>query len=158
MIQPELLIYLFNINIGVIKQQTEGLTHEESLLPFPFRGNCLNWVLGHILVGRDRVLKLLNEPPLLTPEETALYATDAEPITEANSDKALPLERLVKDLETSQERLTESLKRLTLQEMEALSGDRPLGKRLAFLFFHDTYHTGQTEIHRQLAGKNDKVI
>jgi hypothetical protein len=27
-----------------------------------------------------------------------------------------------------------------------------------FLYFHETYHVGQTELLRQLAGKNDQVI
>lgn len=29
---------------------------------------------------------------------------------------------------------------------------------LMFFYFHDTFHTGQTEILRQATGKNDKVI
>ena len=33
-----------------------------------------------------------------------------------------------------------------------------LGERLFFLYFHETYHVGQTEFLRQLAGKDDKVI
>ena len=35
---------------------------------------------------------------------------------------------------------------------------RPLGKLLFFLYFHESYHVGQTEIFRQLAGKDDKII
>jgi hypothetical protein len=27
-----------------------------------------------------------------------------------------------------------------------------------FQYFHETYHVGQTELLRQLAGKNDQVI
>jgi uncharacterized damage-inducible protein DinB len=33
-----------------------------------------------------------------------------------------------------------------------------LGSALFFFFFHDSYHTGQTEILRQASGKDDKVI
>jgi uncharacterized damage-inducible protein DinB len=29
---------------------------------------------------------------------------------------------------------------------------------LFFRYFHETYHVGQTELLRQLAGRNDKVI
>lgn len=31
-------------------------------------------------------------------------------------------------------------------------------QRLHFDYFHDTYHTGQTEILRQVAGTDDQVI
>jgi uncharacterized damage-inducible protein DinB len=37
-------------------------------------------------------------------------------------------------------------------------GEDTVGEQLAFLHFHEAYHTGQTEMLRQLAGKNDKVI
>ena len=33
-----------------------------------------------------------------------------------------------------------------------------VGEWLLFFFFHETYHLGQTEILRQAAGTNDKVI
>lgn len=33
-----------------------------------------------------------------------------------------------------------------------------LGEALASLHWHETYHTGQFELLRQLAGKNDAVI
>ncbi|NWF68538.1 MAG: DinB family protein [Chloroflexi bacterium] len=158
MIQPELLIYLFSINLDVLKRQTEGITHDESLMQLPFRGNCLNWTLGHILVSRDRILQILGEEMVLRPEEAELYASGSDPINESNAHKALRLEQLLAGLEVSQERLTAALKGMTYQDMQQISNERPLGQRLAFFFFHDTYHTGQTEILRQLTGKNDKVI
>ena len=34
----------------------------------------------------------------------------------------------------------------------------PLADFLFFLYFHDSYHTGQAEPLRQLAGKDDKII
>lgn len=33
-----------------------------------------------------------------------------------------------------------------------------VGERLFGFYFHDTYHTGQTDLLRQVAGTNDKVI
>ncbi len=29
-------------NLGIIQAQTKGLSHADSLLQLPFRGNCLN--------------------------------------------------------------------------------------------------------------------
>jgi hypothetical protein len=45
MITAKDLIGASERNLGIIKAQTEGLSHADSLLQLPFRGNCLNWVL-----------------------------------------------------------------------------------------------------------------
>ena len=44
------------------------------------------------------------------------------------------------------------------QEVDSFLGKTTLGQVVFFLYFHDTYHTGQLEALRQLAGKDDKVI
>ena len=44
------------------------------------------------------------------------------------------------------------------KEIQVGEHKRTLGERLFFLYFHETYHAGQTEYLRQLAGKDDKVI
>jgi len=158
-IQPELLSYLFNINYGVIKQQTDGLTHADSLLQPPFRGNCLNWVLGHIIVHRDKILEALGETRVWDDTLTERYNRESDPITAANSDSARYLKDLLGDLDTSHERLMAVLGRITPTDLEAQRNERStVGKWIAFYYFHDTYHVGQTEFLRQLAGKNDKVI
>ena len=53
MITTEDLITALGRNLDVIKAQTKGLSHADSLLQLPFRGNCLNWVLGHIAGTRS---------------------------------------------------------------------------------------------------------
>jgi len=158
-IQPELLVFLFNINYEVIKQQVEGLSHEDSLLQPPFRGNCLNWVLGHILISRDRILDTLGEERMWDEDISAPYLRESDPISPANSDCAQPLEQIMSAFELSHKRLMAALERITPEDLEAEKSEKTsVGKYLAFTFFHDTYHTGQTELLRQLAGKNDKVI
>lgn len=161
MIDPEQLANAFGLNLNIIRMQTEGLTHEDSLLQPPFRGNCLNWVLGHIATNRNRVLTALGEEPVLTAEETALYEAGAEPIT-GEEDGLLTLVMLLAALERAQEKIATALGRITVEELasEIEVGDRPmtLGQRLFGLYFHETYHTGQTETLRQLAGMDDKVI
>jgi hypothetical protein len=43
---------------------------------------------------------------------------------------------------------------------EVRVGERhvPLGVRLEGYYFHDTYHTGQTDLPQQIAGTSDKII
>lgn len=47
---------------------------------------------------------------------------------------------------------------MTLEDLNVLRDERTLGERVLGLYFHETYHTGQTEILRQLAGVDDRVI
>lgn len=161
MIDKETMAKAFNRNLRIIKRQTEGLTHADTLLQPPSRGNCMNWVLGHIMGNRDGILKLLEEEELLTEEENEKYSRDSDPIIQ-DDPTVIPLERLLELLIKSQEMIEEVFERMTEQDFdkEVGSGERisKLGNRLQFYYFHETYHTGQTEFLRQLAGTDDKVI
>ena len=161
MINNDQLIGFFALNLSLIQKQCNGLTHEDSLLQPPFRGNCLNWILGHILVGRDRVLRLLGEEPTLNDKVYARYETDSNPITE-DEKHVLSLVDLLELLQTSQDRITAGMQRSSEEDLAKTSttenSTKTVGDQIFGLYFHETYHTGQTEFLRQLAGKNDKVI
>lgn len=161
MIDKDHLCDFFALNLSLINRQCGGLNHDDSLLQPPFRGNCLNWVLGHILVSRDQVLRLLGEEPTLSEEAAARYKTDSKPITEDNKD-VLKLADLLKRLQTAQDRITHGLQRATPEDLsKELSSDKSsvmVGFQIFGLYFHETYHTGQTELLRQLAGTNDKIV
>ena len=158
MYTSEMLIGTLEGNYYVLAQQTRDVTHEDSLLQLPFRGNCLNWVIGHIVQHRDLMLAVLDADPVLNAEEASIYESGSAPIVE--SSQALPFERLLADLALSHERLIAILQTISEEELTAPYGDgrRNIGQRLAGLGWHETYHCGQTEILRQLAGKDDKVI
>jgi DinB superfamily len=156
MTTPETMAEYFGLTYRVIHWQLDGVTHEESLLQPPFRGNCLNWVLGHIVFGRESVLKLLGEDLPWTETEIASYRSNTEPIT--NAEQALPLEMLLGKLEESHKRILTGLKRITPDKWEAPINDETVAEKIAFSHWHETYHVGQLELLRQLAGKNDKVI
>lgn len=162
MISKEDLSKAFERNVSIIKRQTEGLTHRDSVLQLPFRGNCLNWVLGHIVDTRNTVLRLLGEEPVL--DEAAIrkrYGHGSEPVC-ADGPDVVKLEKLLEALEQSQERIAAGLARATpedlAKETQSHLGTTTVAQRLFFMYYHETYHTGQTEYLRQLAGKNDKVI
>ena len=153
------LVRELELNYRVLMAQLDGLTHADSVLQLPFRGNCLNWVLGHIIVSRGRMLRLAGIEALWNDDDYTRYDRDSEPLT--SGDEALPLERILTDLNASQERLIERIQNMQPEEFEAVPEDddeRTVGRRLAFLSWHETYHTGQTEYLRQLTGVNDKVI
>ena len=161
MITTKQLIKAFDRNMRIIQMQTNGLSQADSLLQMPFRANCLNWVVGHLLANRDAILKSLGEEPLLNDEEINIYNRESEPII-AEGAGVILLERMLQLLSHGQERITIGLANLDIDDYskDVQVGDQKntLGERLFFLYFHETYHIGQTEFLRQLAGKDDKVI
>jgi uncharacterized damage-inducible protein DinB len=155
------LAVAFERNVWIAKRQTEGLTHADSLMQLPFQGNCMNWVLGHLAANRDEVLELLGEPPVMAADGTR-YLRDSEALA-GEEDDVLPLEDLLARLDQAQEHIAAALGRLSEDDLAhelTLNNNRKrtLGQQVFFLYFHEVYHVGQTELLRQLTGKNDKVI
>ncbi len=110
MVTQRKLIESYQTTHMIIHKQAEGLTHEESVLQLPFRGNCFNWVVGHIVEHRDKVLVLLDESPQLTAQETAVYATGSDPITQ--QEMAIPFDTLLATLDETQDRIIAILNRI----------------------------------------------
>jgi uncharacterized damage-inducible protein DinB len=148
-------------NLGIIKAQTKGLSHADCLLQLPFRGNCLNWVLGHIADNRNTMLRLLGEEAILGEAHTKRYGYNSEPVCGDEGD-ILTLEQLLALLKQSQSALTAGLNKITAEELarevQSFLGTTTLGQLIFFLYWHESYHTGQPEFLRQLAGTDDKVI
>lgn len=162
MIPIQTLITAFGRNIEIIQMQTENLSHQDSLIQLPFRANCLNWVVGHVLTNRFNILRLLDAEDLIPEVDLDHYQRESEPILE-NGKGVLDLEDLVSLLEKSQIDLSTILQEKTPEALQLPAvyrdrPERPLAGWLFFLYFHDCYHVGQTELLRQAAGKDDKVI
>jgi hypothetical protein len=154
----------FRRNTSVIKQQTKGLDPAQCLLQPPFRGNCMNWVIGHIVDDRNRIIQVLGAAPVMPEKEVQAYkrySHGSEPIC-CDAADVIPLQKLLADLDKTQEAIDKALPSASAkalgQEMEFAGRKRTAGDTVFFLYYHDTYHTGQTELLRQLAGTNDHVI
>ncbi len=162
MFSPANLADAFGRNVHILKQQTAGLTQAESLMQLPFRANCMNWVVGHILGYRNSLCRLVNVEPAFDAERLARYARESDPIT-GDEPGVLPLEEMMAALEVAQARIAAGLVAIPPEGFDrqlALTGRgvRSVGEWLLFSYFHETYHVGQTEILRQATGKADKVI
>ena len=148
-------------NATIIKWQADGLSHADTLIQTPYHINCLNWVLGHIAEGRDGVLEEVGTDRVANPGELDRYLYESEPIL-GEGPGVVPLERLLEIISTTQERLEAALGALSAEDLavETTEDERTttLADRVHFAYFHDTYHTGQTELLRQVAGKNDHII
>lgn len=156
----EALSQSFAVNQRIIHLQADGLGHTDSLIQPPFRGNCFNWVLGHMIVGRNSALKALGAEPVWDESQETIYQTGSEPVVDGT--RARALEQLLADLDESQARLASALAQATPESLAEpipfRGGQRPRGAALSGLHWHETYHLGQLELLRQLAGKNDAII
>jgi len=150
---PKILSLSFKTTNWLIKKLAKGLDNNGSVRQPPFPGNCFNWVLGHILASRNEVLNYLEVDPILGEEELALYKTGSPAIT--NEEQGLPLDDLMETLAVSQERIMSTLKTISTEAWDKIVGtrfgDRPVGQHIGGLHWHETYHTGQLELLRELA-------
>jgi len=153
----ELIAIQLGYTSYVLKKNTDGLSHEQSLtLPQP-GGNCMNWVVGHIVSARNGFLQVLGEEPIWTEEASKPYLRGGEPMTDGSN--AHEFSSMLADLDTSQERILNGLKRFDpdrLGEKAPFSPvnneDETLGSLLAGLAFHESYHAGQTGVLRRVLG------
>ena len=143
-------------NLGALKMNLESLTHEESLVQPQPAGNCLNWIVGHILANRAGILGLLGQDPVWNEEEAAPYLRGSEPLTDPAIAKNL--DEMVALLEDS------ILAGLSEISEESLQAPAPSGKEgetvetgLAGLVFHEAYHVGETGVLRRLLGHEGAI-
>jgi uncharacterized damage-inducible protein DinB len=149
----------FARNVNIIGRQTAGLTHADSLLQPAMRGNCMNWVIGHIAASRNAILRMLGEEPVLTAAQVERYKRGSEPVL-GEEDGIMTLPALLDALNREQAEIAAGLDRATPETLaqDANFGGMTVAQALFTLYFHECYHTGQTEYLRQLAGTNDQII
>ena len=161
MIDPQLLADHFALSLRDIQRQTEGLVHADSILQLPFRGNCMNWTLGHILLCREEVLDLLQAPRMFADDAFARYDEGSAPITE-DEPGVIYMEELVEMLREQAESFSVALLNTSSEAFSAQvpgsEDQRTLAARVMFYLFHEATHVGELGLLRRLAGKNDEVI
>jgi len=157
----ELLVDQLSFNLGTIKINTKGLTHEESLVAPPGGGNCLNWIVGHLVSSRNGLLKLLGCEGVWDKERAELYKRGSDPISAGD---AVAFEEILADFAAAQEPIVAALRALSDEELAApttaryLKGDdETLGSALATFVFHEAYHAGQTGLLRRILGKDGAI-
>jgi len=133
----------------------EGISHPESLAQPPGGGNCINWIVGHVLVHRDKMLEMLGHPPVWTDPARARYDRGSAPIT-GDGPGVVPLDRLRELLERSAEAVPTAL-RAAGGKLAEPAGNGTVGQKVGFLQFHEGYHAGQIGIVRRILGKEGAI-
>jgi uncharacterized damage-inducible protein DinB len=147
---------------GVVRRNVEGLTQEDSLNQPQPGGNCLNWVIGHLLSVYDLVLPALGQEPVMGTSALKRYERGSAELHEAG--EAIPLADLMVAWDESAKRVEAGLGTLTAERMDEPAPFSPsknpketVRSLLTTVFFHQAYHTGQTGLLRRIAGKEGAI-
>ncbi len=140
-----------------VQQNLEGVTHEDSLKSAGEGGNCINWVLGHILNTRGLMLRLIGGEPKSCEGLEELYGRFTKPI--GAGDDCASLDALLEAMAASQEAMLERLATVDDAGLEAMvpqlfdaEKQEPAGVQFATLLFHESYHAGQLGVIRRNVG------
>ena len=158
------LAQIYEFSYMALQRNLDGLSHEDSMISPEPAGNCINWVLGHMVTGRGLVLMLAGaSPTTLTDDEAAAYKRGSAALREGGN--PVDFARLKSALEETQQRLIAALQAVseeTLAKEVPEEFRRPpllgsVGQALAKLSYHEGYHNGQIGILRRLAGKEAAI-
>lgn len=154
--QSHLLRQCFRYTVQLIHNQCDEMTTEESLLQPPFAANCMNWLIGHIISSRQRILQLVGEQPIWDDATRARYRFNSSPIT-ALEEGVLSLDTLLSVLDATQEGIERGLAKLSDADLNAPSAGSgkatTLAEQLVYFHFHEAHHAGQIVTMGEFAGK-----
>lgn len=144
-----------------LRANVDGVTHEQSLIAPEPAGNCLNWIVGHLVHGYQYALPFVGREPVVEADDLARYARGAEPLDDPED--AWRLDDLLDAWTRSTQRLEDGLRDLSSDELDRpidpfRSGrSQPLREYLSFLLFHQAYHVGQAGVLRRVAGEEGAI-
>jgi uncharacterized damage-inducible protein DinB len=152
------LLIQIGFNHAAFHLNVDGISHAESLTSPGASGNCLNWVVGHIVAARQRWLAtVLGGKPTIDITRLPVYARGAQRLVDGAG--AVRLEELVAAYDAAQAPLLAGMAALTPERMGEKApfspGNDPretIGSLVAKLTYHEGYHTGQTGILRRMLG------
>ena len=134
----------------------EEVSHDDSLTQPQAFGNCMNWVVGHIVYHRNVIHRVLGIDPVAPADAVERYARGSKPLTAA--DDATSIDTLKSLFEKSQDVLIPYLENLSDDELHRNADDAPLAIKVAGLVFHESYHMGQLGLIRRVMGKASTLV
>jgi len=147
---------LYEVSYGALFRNLEGITHEDSLVEPRPAGNPLNWVLGHIMATRNRLLPMIGATALWPPEHSFLYSGRDE--AQWTVAKAFQLDLIKIDLARSQQLIMSQLDHMSAATLNGpTESGQPLADVIGFFHFHESYHGGQIALLRRLAGREGMI-
>ncbi len=146
----------------VVRSNLDGVTQEETLIQPQPGGNCLNWVVGHLLAVYHHVLPLLHQAPVMPEDVLKRYDRGSQPIR--NAAESVDISELMVAWDECSRRVDAGLAGLAPEMLDAPAPMSPnndpnetIGSVLSAISLHQAYHAGQTGILRRIAGKDGAI-
>jgi hypothetical protein len=136
-----------------LERTLDGVSDAEALIVPQSGCNCVNWLVGHILLYRNRIHEVLGLEPAW-PEHLGSSEPYQRGSSPSGGELTVPLSDLRAALELSERIVLERLAALEPESLAAAAtATRTVGEQLALFGAHDFYHLGQLGTVRRLLGK-----
>lgn len=149
---PEYLITLYQYNVRLLDKQLPHVNEDQAHTIVG--GYNINWLTGHIVSGRQRVLERVGHPHIWTLEVRAPYMNGSQPQPK-DGPGVQRQEALLEALHQSQTLIEEGLRRMTPEQLNAPTDfpqDRSVIDRFLYLQYHEAFHVGQIVVIAQTLG------
>ena len=149
---------MFNANTELVGKTIADIGPEDWFRSPGDDSNHLIWVVGHLIVHRGAVLKLVGIDWNSSWE--ALFAPGAKRIDHSGCP---PIDEMRAAWNDTSAQLADSLRQVPSETLDKpasdgqLSFDKKLSGVVAFYAFHDTYHSGQVSYLRKWLGYGQTV-
>ena len=138
----------YEFHTMLIHRFVDDITHEESIYQLPFKHNCMNWILGHIVTNRSHVLETIGAAHDWQEDVRALYHQDTQPVTQESP--SIRFETLLAFLDESMELLKSTLENVSEAWLEGnhtnYRGKKTRYTHVTSFHWHESFHLGQLEI------------
>ncbi|MEM9555459.1 MAG: DinB family protein [Acidobacteriota bacterium] len=152
-------------NLGALQMNVDSISHEESVRIPGGAGNCLNWIVGHLVRTRGTILGLVGDRESYAEAvDAAVYGRGTSMPADDPEGTAMPFDHLVELFAAAQPRLLAGFAALSDEQLlepapfsPRGSDNETLGSLLAGLSFHEAYHVGQTGLLRRQLGYAGRI-
>lgn len=138
----------------------EGISDDEARARPAFGGNSMNWVTGHIVTTRSRLLPRFGEEALFPDDIAAQYRRGSD----GDVKNPLTMRELLDAYNRSLPMFVSALQRLTDEQLSSpapfpspAGPDATLAQALNAFVFHEGYHCGQLGLLRRVLGKRGAI-
>lgn len=146
--KTEEVLGLYQFHNRIMHWFVDKVSHEESVLQLPFKHNCMNWILGHIVTNRSHVLEVVGAKHKWQQAVRDLYHQDTQPVTAETP--SIKFETLVSYLDESLTLLESALKDKDAawmeEDFENYRGEKSRYEHTTSFHWHEAFHLGQLEI------------
>jgi hypothetical protein len=146
----------------VVRLNVDGVTQEQSMIQPQPAGNCMNWVVGHLMAIYNNVLPLLGQQPVMAAEQLQRYKRGSTPMQ--HPEDAIDIAELMSTWDETCARIDSGLSALMADELQRPAPSSPTNNPnettaslLATVFWHQAYHAGQLGVLRRIAGKEGAI-